>query len=285
MKEIWKISSLGEAKFCVDIRITLNRKDRTVSLSQTTLIHKIIHQFGQQDAYPANSPMDPGLKLRCPNISTEDQECLSRLPYQSLIGCLIYLSVGTRPDITYAVQQLSQFLDSYMYAHWNAAIRVVCYLKGTQDLKLTLGSHKSIELLGLTDSDWANCLDMRRSIGGYSFTLGSGLISWTTHKQKTVATSSCEAEYTAAFEAAKESIWLRNLLLNIGFPQKSPTTILCDNNATINLSEDPSLHQHVKHINIKYHFLREHVNMGEITLKYINTNDNLTDIFTKAIEH
>ena len=190
-----------------------------------------------------------------------------------------------QPDITYAVQQLSQFLDSYMYAHWNAAIRVVRYLKGTWDLKLTLGSHKPIELLGLTDSDWANCLDTRRSIGGYSFTLGSGLISWTARKQKTVATSSCKAEYTAAFEAAKESIWLRNLLINIGFPQKSPTTILCDNNAAINLSEDLSLHQRVKHINIKYHFLRERINMGEITLKYINTNDNLADIFTKAIEH
>ena len=151
--------------------------------------------------------------------------------------------------------------------------------------KLTLGGHKPIRLLGLTDSDWANCLDMRRSIGGYGFTLGSGLISWTARKQEMVATSSCKAEYTAAFEAAKETIWLRNLLINIGFPQNSPTTILCDNNAAINLSEDPSLHQHVKHIDIKYHFLREHINMGEITLKYINTNNNLANIFTKAIEH
>ena len=270
------------------IGITMNCEDRTVSLSQMALIDKVIHQFGQQDAYSANSPMDPGLKLRRPNkkdISTEDQECLNRLPYRSLVGCLIYLSVGTRPDITYTVQQLSQFLDCYTYAHWNAAIQVIRYLKGTRDLKLTLGGHKSLELLGLTDSDWANCLDTRRSVGGYGFSLGSGLISWTAQKQKTVATLSCEAEYTATFETAKESIWLRSLLAGIGFPQDSPTTILCDNNAAINLSEDPSLHQRVKHIDIKYHFLREHVNMGEITLKYINTNDNIADIFTKAIEH
>ena len=99
MKEIWKILSSGEAKFCVGIGITLNCEDHTVSLSQTTLINKIIHQFGQQDTYPANSPMDPGLKLRHPDkksILSEDQECLSRLPYRSLVGCLIYLSVGTR---------------------------------------------------------------------------------------------------------------------------------------------------------------------------------------------
>ena len=288
MKEIWKISSSGKAKFCVGIGITLNRNDHTVSLSQVALIDKIIHQFGQQDAYLSNSPMDPGLKLRCPNkkdITPEDKERLDHLPYRSLVGCLIYLSVGTRPDIAYAIQQLSQFLDSYTYAHWNAAIRVIQYLKGTRDLKLTLGSHKPIELLGLTDLDWANCLDMRRSVGGYRFTLGSGLISWNAQKPKTVATSSCEAEYTAAFEATKESTWLRSLLTSIGFHKNSPTIILCDNNAAINLSEDPSLHQCVKHINIKYHFLRERVNMGEITLKYINTNDNLADIFTKALEH
>ena len=288
MKEIWKISSSSEAKFCVGIGITLNRDDHTVSLSKMVLIDKIIHQFGQQNAYPSNSPMDPGLKLQYPNkkdISTEDQECFSQLPCQSLVRCLIYLSVGTQPDIAYAIQQLSQFLDSYTYAHWHAAIRVVRYLKGTWNLKLTLGGHKPIELVGLTNLDWANCLDTRRSVGGYGFTLGSGLISWNACKQKMVATSSCEAEYTAAFEAAKESIWLRSLLTSIGFHQNSPSTILCDNNTTINLSEDLSLHQRVKHINIKYHFLRERVNMGEITLKYINTNDNLADIFTKAIEH
>ena len=288
MQEIWKISSSGEARYCVGIGITRDREKRTVSLSQTALIDKIIRQFGQQDSYPINSPMDPGLKLRRPDkkgISSEDRYRLDKLPYRSLVGCLIYLSIGTRPDISYAVQQLSQFLDSYTYAHWNAALRVVRYLKGTRDLRLTLGGGGAIELVGFTDSDWANCLDTRRSIGGYGFTLGSGLISWNARKQKTVATSSCEAEYTAAFEAAKESIWLRNLLANISFKQASSTLILCDNNAAINLSEDPSLHQRVKHIDIKYHFLRERVNMGEITLKYINTNDNIADIFTKALEH
>ena len=288
MREIWKISSSGEAKYCVGIGIMRNHQERTILLSQTALIDKIICQFGQQDSFPTNSPMDPGLKLRRPekkSIQPEEQHRLDRLPYRSLVGCLIYLSVGTRPDIAYAVQQLSQFLDSYAYAHWNAALRVVQYLKGTKDLKLTLGGDRPVGLIGFTDSDWANCLDTRRSIGGYGFTLGSGLISWNAKKQKTVATSSCEAEYTAAFEAAKESIWLRNLMASIGFKQPSSTLILCDNNAAINLSEDPSLHQRVKHIDIKYHFLREHVNMGDITLKYINTNDNIADIFTKALEH
>ena len=162
---------------------------------------------------------------------------------------------------------------------------MVQYLKGTKDLKLALGGNRPIKLIGFTDSDWANCLDTRRSIGGYGFMLGSGLILWNAKKQKTIATSSCEAKYTAAFKAAKELIWLRNLMANIGFEQPSSTLILCDNNAAINLSKDLSLHQCVKHIDIKYHFLWECVNMGEITMKYVNTNNNIADIFTKALEH
>jgi len=113
--------------------------------------------------------------------------------------------------------------------------------------------------------------------------LGSGVISWQAHKQKTIAPSSCEAEYVAAFEASKEAIWLQVLLSTISHQPKKPTTILCYNNTATNLSEDPLLHDHVKHINIKHHFLREHVQTQEITLSYINTHDNSADIFTKAL--
>lgn len=147
-----------------------------------------------------------------------------------------------------------------------------------------LGSQTPIKLIGFTNSDWANCLDTRRSIGGHAYSLGSGVISWQARKQKTVAASSCKAEYVAAFEASKEAIWLRTLLDGIGYSPTTPTTILCDNNAAISLSEDPLLHDRVKHINIKYHFMREHVQSGELALSYINTQDNIANIFTKALE-
>lgn len=147
---------------------------------------------------------------------------IQKLPYRSLVGCLLYLSIGTRPDITYSVQQLSQYLDCYTYTHWNAVLRIVRYLSGTRDYKLSLGGNNPISLLGFTDSDWANCLDTRRSVGGHAYTLGSGIISWQARKQKTVAASSCEAEYGAAFEASKEAIWLRTLLGAIGHNQSNP---------------------------------------------------------------
>lgn len=231
--------------------------------------------------------MDPGLKLRRANykrMSKDELDKIKKLPYRSLVGCLLYLSIGTCPDITYSVQQLSQYLDCYSYAHWNAAIHVVHYLSGTWQLKLHLGGTNQISLLGFTDSDWANCLDTRRSVGGHVYTLGSGVVSWQARKQKTIAASSCEAEYTAAFEPSKEGIWLRTLLNGINYTTTEPTTICCDNNASINLSGDPALHDCIKHINIKHHFLHERVQSNEISLSYINTNDNIADIFTKALD-
>jgi hypothetical protein len=173
--------------------------------------------------------MDPGLKLRranYKNMSKDELDKIKKLPYRSLIGCLLYLSIGTRPDITYSVQQLSQYLDCYSYAHWNATICVVRYLSGTRQLKIYLGGTNQISLLGFTDSDWANCLDIRRSVGGHTYTLGSGVVSWQARKQKTVAASSCEAEYTAAFEASKEGIWLRTLLNSINYTTTGPTNLL-----------------------------------------------------------
>lgn len=140
-----------------------------------------------------------------------------------------------------------------------------------------------IRLVGFTDSDWANCLDTRRSVGGYAWSLGLGLISWCTRKQRTVVASSCEAEYMAAFEAAQEGIWLRMVMDALGRHTNDATIILCDNNSAINLSEDPLLHSRVKHVDIKYHFLREHVASNKISLRYINTKDNIADMFTKPL--
>ena len=146
-----------------------------------------------------------------------------------------------------------------------------------------LGGSNNINIIGFTDSDWANCLDTRWSIGGYLFTLGSGPVSWQSRCQRMVATSSCQAEYTAEFEASKEAIWLRTLLSHIGFSLTSPTTLLCDNNAAIISSEDPAFHARVKHFDVWYHFLRERVQLNEISLSYINTQDNIADIFTKPL--
>lgn len=162
----------------------------------------------------------------------------------------------------------------------------MCYLKGTCNLKLTLGGNNGIlHFTGFTDSDWANCPDTRWSICGYTWSLGSGTVSWATRKQKTVAALSCEAKYMAAFKSAQECVWLQSLMKGIGCGEvvSKPTLILCDNNAAINLSEDPTLHMQVKHVNIKYHFLRERAQSNELHICYVNTKYNVADLFTKAL--
>jgi hypothetical protein len=204
-------------------------------------------------------------------------------PYRSLVGSLMYIAIGTRPDIAFAVQQLCKFLDCYGTAHWEAAKRVVRYLKGTRDLTLTLGGDYTARLLGYTDSDLAGCPDTRRSVSGYCCTLGGGIVTWSARQQKTVSLSTCEAEYVAASEAASEITWLRSLLLEIDFSQLSATPLLCDNNGSIILTEDSSFHARVKQIDIKYHSIRQKVELGQLKLHYVQSKDNLADIFTKPL--
>lgn len=287
MRQRFTISDLGIAKFCLGIKINYSPDSRTVSLSQTALIDRIIKQFGLSDAHPVSTPLEAGTKLSRGDApkSEEEIERMKKVPYRSLVGSLMYVAVGTRPDVMFAVQFLCQFLDCYGPAHWEAAKRVVRYLKGTRDLELNLGGRYPDRLIGFTDSSYASCSDTRRSVSGYCFTLGSGMISWASRKQKIVATSSCEAEYVAASDAAKELIWLRTLLTDIGFPKNNePSPLLCDNNGAIVLSGDPSFHNKSKHIDVKYHHLRQLVNNNEINVSYINTHDNIADTLTKALE-
>jgi hypothetical protein len=286
LKEAWQIADLGEAKFCIGIMIERDRSTRSAFLSQTALIDRIITQFGMKDAHPASTPMDSSLKLSRREhspLTDEDKLVAASLPYRSLVGSLMYVAIGTRPDIAYAVQQLSQFLDCYGTAHFTAAKRVVRYLKGTRTLRLHLGGRKSAHLLGYTDAGFANCLDTRKSIGGYCFSLGSGMISWCARKQKNIATSTCEAEYYAASDATKELMWLRALLLAMDFPQTSATTLLCDNNGAIVLSGDPSFHSRTKHIDVRYHYIRECVDNKSVTIEYVHSDENIADSFTKPL--
>jgi hypothetical protein len=179
---------------------------KTITLSQTVLIDKVVEQFNQTEARTVNTPMVAGLQLTMPDktlpIPKEIANWVERTPYRSLVGSLMYIAVGTRPDILYAVGRLSAFLDCYRLEHWEAAIHVVQYLKGTRTLGLTLGGSNNLELIGYSDSDYANCIKTSRSVAGYCFTLGLGMISWHSRKGQTVADSTCYAEYMALHEAA-----------------------------------------------------------------------------------
>ena len=157
------------------------------------------------------------------------------------------------------------------------------YLSGTSNYGILYTDTSDVTLAGFSDSDWAGNLDDRRSITGYAFSIGSGVIAWSSKKQSTVALSSCEAEYQALCAATCEAIWLRRLLNNAGEEHKESTIIKTDNQSTIKLAYNPVFHKNTKHIDTQFHFVREKLQSKEIFVEYCKTCDNMADIFTKPL--
>src|SRR5882762_70887 len=171
---------------------------------------------------PVSTPMEAGLILSCHSdveLTHEEELELCNTPYRRLVGLLIYLAIATRPDIALAIQKLSQFMTSYRVIHWNAAKCVLRYLNGTRRLQLHLGGTQPVRLTAFSDANHACCPDSGKSIGAYCFSLGSGIISWASCKQKTVAQSMCDAKYIACTKAAHECMWLHRLMAEIKLPQ------------------------------------------------------------------
>jgi len=217
-----------------------------------------------------------------PKTSKERQEA-SLFPYRELVGTLLYLSTHTRIDIAHTVSQLSRFMDCHGAAHHKAALHCLRYLKGTIDRGITYGTDKSEQLIGFSDSDWAKCIDSGRSVTGYVFYIGGGPISWTSKTQPTVAQSSTEAELMAANFTAKEAAHLRQLCEDFDTDFLDDPVVICeDNQGAIALSLNPVFHERSKHIRVKYFYVRDCVQEGEIILRYVRTTKQLADVLTKA---
>ena len=218
-----------------------------------------------------------------PEEKSEYEAYANGLKYLEIVGAVLY-ATQTRPDIQYAIGVLAQFGSNPGRPHLEALKRVLRYLKGTAHFSLRLGGANSdTDLIGWTDSDWAQDIDSRRSVGGFVFEIAGGVVSWSSKKQPTVALSTVEAEYMAASNATKEAIWLRSLLEDLGFKQVAATIIYGDNQGCIALSRNPVAHSRAKHIDIRHHFIRERIANSEIDLRYCSTKEMLADIFTKQL--
>jgi hypothetical protein len=297
----WEIS-VGDGSFILGIHLERDRQNHLVHLSQTALIDRVVEKFGQQNAADIATPMDAGIILSaidCPS-TPQEKATMANVPYRELVGSLQYIGQATRADIVYAVGRLAKFMANPGRKHWDAAIRVLRYLKSTRLHRLTLGGtpgttsltrtnddHEDIPppqlIAGMTDSNFAACTDTRRSVSGYAFSLGSGAISRKSRQQDLVTLSTCEAEYVAACEAAREAVFLRALLAEIGHTQRQPTLILADNQGTIVLTSDQTNHTRTKHIDIRYRYVQEKTGDGTIAFKYVRSQDNIADIFTKPL--
>lgn len=242
----------------------------------------MLDRFKMTDCNPVSTPMETGLKLckQSDKVPLHEQHL-----YQQMIGCLEYAALATRPDITFAVHTLAQFASNPDASHFCAVKRVFRYLKGSMDHCLIFKGCKAdkFELVGYSDADWAGSTNDRKSIGGYCFYLNNSLISHMSKKQKTIALSTAESETHAAVQATKEAIWLRNILQELSLEQSQPTTIYCDNQAAIALSRNPEYHSRSKHVDIQYHFLRQHVEIQTVELKFIGSEDMAADGLTKPL--
>jgi hypothetical protein len=213
---------------------------------------------------------------------------MSKTPYMSAVGALMYLAIGTRPDIMYTVSKLAQYNANPGPLHWQAVKHVFRYLKGTMDLKLTYRSDGLDTMLshlfkGYSDADHAGCLDTRRSTSGFLIKMGTGAVSWSAKKQTVVADSSTEAEYVSASSAGREVLWMRSLLQELGMKIVGPSPLMVDNQSALKVLRNPEHHGRMKHISIKWHWIREVIKRGEIEVHFLPTADMIADIFTKPL--
>ena len=281
------MKDLGEVHFCLGIQVTRNRQERTIRISQAKYIEDVLKRFNMQDSKPIGTPLDASVKLTkdMSPASAQEEEEMKNVPYQSAIGSIMYAMLGTRPDISYAVGVVSQFSSAPGRSHWNAVKRILRYLKGTVNYALEYKGTDST-LIGYSDADWGGNLDDRRSTTGYVFSIAGGAVSWSSKKQPTVALSTTEAEYMALTQATKEGIWIRRLLEEIGIGSdllSGPTIIRTDNQGSIALAKNPIYHARTKHIDIRYHFIREKVEDGEVELSFCRTDDMTADVLTKGL--
>lgn len=274
------ISDKGPAKYILGIEI--ERSDNVIRLSQRYAIKKLLESQQMEDCKSVSTPMESNLKLEIPtdNCTSVDQQ-----DYRSLIGSLLHLSLNTRPDITYAVNRLAQFNQCASSDHWNAARRILKYLKGTMDLCLHFERTSGEVLVGYVDADWASDKKDSKSYSGYCFKLAKGCIAWNSKKQSIVAQSSAESEYTALSEATNESTYLQQLIEEIDFGKYilRPTVIFNDNTSAIKLTENPMFHKRTKHIAIRVHNVRQQVEEGNVVIRHLGTEAMVADILTKAL--
>ncbi|KAI5320266.1 hypothetical protein L3X38_039974 [Prunus dulcis] len=256
----------------------VEQTDKHIFIHQKKYAMKLLEKFGMRECKSVAIPLVVNEKL-----CREDQsEAADESEFRQIVGSLIYLT-ATRPDVMFASSLLARFMHNPSKKHMGTAKRVLRYIQGTLDFGIEFAKGKTATLIGYCDSDWAGSEDDMRSTSGYAFTLGSGMFSWASIKQNTVALSTAEAEYVSAAEATSQAKWLRFVLEDFGEEQIEGTQILCDNTSAIAMARNPVHHQKTRHISRKFHFIREAIQTKEIELIYCKTEDQIADILTKAL--
>jgi hypothetical protein len=276
MKQLFSTSDLGLLRYYLGLEVKQERGSTTIC--QAAYASKLLEKAGMEGCNSTQAPME----ARCKLSKESKEKPVDATFYRSIIGSLRYLT-HARPDITYAVGYLSRFMESPASDHLAAVKQLLRYIAGTLNFGCRYHYGDSATLVGFSDSDHAGNVDSRKSTSGVLFFLGESPISWQSKKQSVVAKSSCEAEYIAAATAACQGIWLARLLGELLNKRTAPFVLYIDNKSTISLCKNPVLHDQSKHIDLKYHFIRDRVEKGEVAVEFMRTEDQRADILTKSL--
>lgn len=256
--------------------------DGSIFVHQEAYARKVIKRFNLEDANPVKIPADQHHQM-CTSVHPCGDKDIPNVPYREAVGSLMYLSIGTRPDITFAVNSASQYLEDPKKIHWNAVKRIIKYLKGTMRYGLYFPAQQDIQLLAFSDADFAGDVETRKSTTGLVLKLSESTISWSSQKQKVVALSTTEAEYVAASQAVKEIIWIKSLLRSLQVLRGLKTTLYIDNQSALKLIKNAEFHKRTKHIDVRYHFIRDKYSADEFLLEHVASKDQQADILTKPL--
>ena len=277
MTKEFEMTDIGFMSYYLGIEV--KQEDHRILISQEGYAKEVLKKFKMDDSNTVSTPMECGIKLS----NHEEGEKVDPTLFKSLVGSLRYLTC-TRPDILYAVGVVSRHMEHPTTTHLKAAKRILRYIKGTTNFGLYYTVSNDYKLLGYSDSDWGGDIDDRKSTSGFVFYIGDTTFSWMSKRLQIVTLSTCEAEYVAAPSCVCHALWLQNLLKELSFPQKEPTKIIVDNKSAIALAKNPVFHDRSKHIDTRYHYIRECVTQKEVQLEYVKTHDQVADIFTKPLK-
>ena len=296
----FKTKDMGPSTWILGMRITRDRAARTITLDQELYVTKALEKYGLTQCKVASTPEVVGHESAAGGDDDAVLDALlspsEAMRYMELTGTLMYAAVASRPDIAHAAHQLVSHMQAPTRRHMLAAERVLRYLAGTRALGLVFGSRNGaivgdsrgrmlqlVDVCAYADADWANGKADRRSITGWVSKLNGDTISWASKKQRTVALSTCEAELYAEAAAIQEVLWLRGMLKELGLHTHTGSIVHGDNQSAIAVSKNGIKGERTKHVDIKYHFVTETVERGDVVLKWIPTSEMQADIFTKAL--
>jgi len=295
MQQRFNIKLLPDSDMILGMVIRRDRVERTVTLTQGHYVQAALEKYGLAECRTAPTPEQQGAAQRDGDADPDEEEA-DRQRYMEITGTLMYAAHSARPDIAHAAHYLASHMQCPRARHMTAAHRVLRYLAGTKEIGLLFGAHNGgprgdsrghapvqLDVCAYADADWANGKVDRKSITGWVAKLNGDPISWASKKQQTVALSTCEAELYAEAAAIQEVLWLRGLLRELGLAVRTGSVVHGDNQSTIAVSKNGVKGERTKHVDVKYHFVTETVESGEVRLQWVPTAEQHADIFTKAL--